>query len=151
MTPTELLKDLTAKGIQLEPTSRGTLRIRAASPPDDVTYELIRQHKPALLDLLVPHRDPNEEDCPEHWLHIPMLPPKGSKADVVLPNGQGARYRVKLFGMWYIIRCEPTISETHVSTVDTHRKRRMFADLHEFYRWAWAEMYISRLTWRVVN
>ena len=58
---------------------------------------------------------------------------------------------MKLFGMWYIVRFEPTISETHISVTDTTPKRRMFADLSEFYRWAWAEAYVSELTFKDVN
>jgi hypothetical protein len=46
---------------------------------------------------------------------------------------------------------EPTISETTIAVVDTDLKRRMFADLHEFYRGAWAESHAYALTYREVN
>lgn len=144
MTADELLADLTAKGIQLE-VSGDKLRVYAAERPDEVTYALIRAHKAALLTLLNPARTPGEEDCPEHWRHVPMLPAKGERLVGV------GRHRVKLFGLWYLLRLMPTISETHVSVVDAKGKRRVFADLHELYRWAWAEQYAHTLTYREVN
>ena len=136
MKPHELLAELRARGIQLEPAG-DKLRF---TPADAVTPELreaIRQHKAALLSLLNPQRDTDIEGCPEHWLHIPLLPPKGSSLDTQ------DRYRVKLFGCWYIARHLPDISPTHVHVTDQNTVRRMFADLHEFYRWAWAEHYLG--------
>lgn len=145
MSADDLLADLAAKGIQLEPNG-DKLRVHAAEQPDEMTYDLIRRHKADLLALLQPERTPGDpwlaKDCPEHWRHIPVLPPKGT----VLTDS--ARYRVQLFNVWYIVHREPNISESHVSTVDTNSKRRMFADLHEFYRWAWAETHARGLTYR---
>jgi hypothetical protein len=74
-----------------------------------------------------------------------MLPPKGARLE------DTGRYRVQLFGVWYLLRLETTISETTISVVDADLKRRMFADLHEFYRWAWAESHAYALTYRQVN
>jgi hypothetical protein len=144
MTADDLLAELTAKGIQLEPNG-DKLRVHAAERPDEGVYNLIRAHKAALLALLQPARTPGDDGCPAHWEHLPMLPAKGERLE-----GDG-RHRVQLFGVWYLLRLETTISETTISAVDAEQKRRMFADLHEFYRWAWAESHAYALTYREVN
>ena len=149
MTLEPLLAELQAKGVTLQ-AEEGMLRVKPASLLDPATLELLRQHKLALLALLEPVRDAPQDDCPQHWTHIPELPPKGARALTGTPE-KPERYRVSLFGTWYIIRFEPSISETHVSVTCAQAKRRMFADLNEFYRWAWAEMYASSLTYRETN
>ena len=78
------------------------------------------------------------------------LPPKGARAFTGVPE-KPERYRVKLFGTWYLLRFEPTISEAHISVTCAEAKRRMFADLNEFYRWAWVEKYSQELSYREVN
>jgi hypothetical protein len=143
-----LLTTLRERGVTLT-TDGGQLRVRPASKVDGLTLELLRQHKAALLALLQPARTPGDDGCPDHWLHIPMLPPKGSS--ISADDAHGGRYRVKLFGRWYLVRCEPTISPTHVRVTDQDAVRRMFANLHEFYRWAWAETYAQALRFREVN
>jgi hypothetical protein len=144
VTADNLLEDLKKRGVKLE-VSPASGRLKVDAPKDAVTPELkaaLQEHKAALMALLQPKRTPGDEGCPEHWQHIPALAPKGT----VLTDS--ARYRVQLFNVWYIVHREPGISESHVSTVDTNSRRRMFADLHEFYRWAWAETHAHALTYR---
>lgn len=135
MNALELLATLRAQGVYLEPAG-DKLRVQPASKLDTVTLELLKQHKAALLALLN-QRDADTEGCPEHWLHIALIPPKGSSLDTQ------DRYRVKLFGCWYLIRHLPDISPTHVHVTSQDTVRRMFASLEEFYRWAWAEHYLG--------
>jgi TubC N-terminal docking domain len=126
----------------------------SVAPKEKLTPDILnalRQHKQALLTLLEPSRTPSDEGCPSHWLHIPVLPPKGWVALTTSEDGQGLRYRVQLFGKWYIVRFCPHISETHIEVSCTAPKRRMFADFHEFYRWTWAENFYSELRYREVN
>ena len=149
MSTAEVLDLLWARGVHLEPVG-GKLRVHAKVKPDAGIYDLIRQHKPALLALLEPLRDAKQDDCPRHWTHIPEFPPKGARALTGVPENP-ERYRVKLFGVWYLLRFGPTISETQVSVTCSQAKRRMFADLNEFYRWAWAEWYAQELSYREVN
>jgi hypothetical protein len=144
VTAHELLAALQARGVTLT-ADGGKLKARPASALDEGTLELLKQHKAALLSLLDPQRD-TDAGCPEHWRHLPVLPPKGATLDD--PNG---RWRVKLFGTWYIVSLKPDISPTHVHVTDQDTVRRMFASLHEFYRWAWAEHYAPTLRYREVN
>lgn len=149
-TTNELLATLRARGVVLEPAGD---KLRYA-PADVVAPELreaIRQHKAALLALLTPARTPGEEDCPDHWRHIPVLPPKNDTAPTTDDDGKPARYRVCLFGVWHLIRFKPDISPTHIATVDSNLKCRMFANLHELYRFCWAEHYAPALHYREVN
>lgn len=142
----ELLAVLRERGVTL--TADGEkLKARPAAAIDEGVLELLKQHKAALLALLNPQRDADQEDCPPHWRHIPMLPPKGSSISAL--DELKGRYRVKLFGRWYLIRCEATVEA--VAVVDSEGKRRMFADLHELYRWAWAEHYGPMLRYREIN
>lgn len=148
-TAAELLSHLTRQGFRLEVRGEA-LRV---SPKEALTNDLrqsIKALKPALLALLEPARSPETEGYPKHWEHIPELPAKGAWAIMGTPETP-ARYRVCLFGRWYLLRFEPTISETTVSLVDSQTKRRMFADISEFYRWAWAEAYAAELTFRETN
>jgi TubC N-terminal docking domain len=150
MTATQLLNELTELGITLTPLG-DTLTV---SPKSKLTPELVtalKSEKRALLALLNPTRTENDEDCPKHWLHIPRLPPKGQQVITESDNGQGLRYRVRLFEKWYIVRFCPHISETTVEVACTKPKRRMFADLNEFYRWAWAETFYADLTFKPLN
>ena len=149
MTLEPLLAELQAKGVTLQ-AEEGMLRVKPASLLDPETLELLKHHKAALLTLLEPIRDAPQDDCPSHWTHIPLLPPKGARALTGTPD-KPERYRVKLCGVWYIIRFEPTISETHIGVTCAQARRRMFADLSEFYRWAWAEIYASSLIYRETN
>jgi hypothetical protein len=150
MTPHELVAELTALGVSLE-VRGGRLR---ASPKSRITTDLdaaLRIQAKALVTLLEPSRTDSNEGCPSHWLHIPMLPPKGDKAITQTDDGQGLRYRVKLFGVWYLLRFAPHISADTVEVVCQACKRRMFASLDEFYRWAWSEKFHSELSYREVN
>ena len=147
MSTAEFLDLLRARGIHLEPVG-GKLRVHAEGKPDAETYELIRQHKRALLALLEPARDASQDDCPPHWTHILLLPPKGARAFTGVPE-KPERYRVKLFGMWYLLRFEPTISATHIRVTCAEAKCLMFADLNEFYRWA--EKHVAGLSYQVTN
>jgi hypothetical protein len=124
------------------------------SPKSKLTPELVaalRNHKQALLSLLEPSRADGDDGCPSHWLHIPVLPPKGQQAFTQGEDGQGLRYRVKLFDIWYMLRFAPHISSDTIEVVCQGSKRRMFADLNEFYRWAWAEKNYRDLLYREVN
>jgi hypothetical protein len=56
MTAAQLLAELRARGIELEPADGG-LRVRAAAPPEPELREAIRRHKAELLALLAPRRD----------------------------------------------------------------------------------------------
>ena len=119
---------------------------------DRLTPDLVaalREHKGALLSLLTPARSP-DEGCPAHWQHLPLLPAKGERVETQNDAG-GLRYRVALFGRWFIVRFRPNVSQTHVEVTGDDGKRRAFADLYEFYRWAWAERYAGALTYRAVN
>lgn len=139
----ELLSELTCRGFQLK--AEGD--VLSVFPSDSLTQDLrraIKAHKPSLLALLVPQRDPSLDGCPCYWKDIPELPPRKARA-VPGTAEQPERYRVRLFGMWYLIRFEPTISEEQVSITCAGSKRRMFASLSEFYRWAWAEHHIAEL------
>ena len=127
----------------------GELVIR---PKDRLTPDLItalKEHKPALLSLLEPARSP-DAGCPAHWQHLPLLPAKGERVSTE-DNAGGLRYRVALFGRWFIVRFCPNVSPTHLEVVGGDGLRRAFADLHELYRWAWAEQYAGALTFRAVN
>jgi hypothetical protein len=53
MNAAQLLTELRARGIQLEPAGDG-LRVRAAAPPEPELREAIRRHKAELLALLAP-------------------------------------------------------------------------------------------------
>jgi hypothetical protein len=53
MTAAQLLAELRARGIELEPADGG-LRVRAAAPPEPELREAIRRHKAELLALLAP-------------------------------------------------------------------------------------------------
>ena len=121
-------------------------------PKDRLTPSLIaalKEHKGVLLSLLIPTRSP-DEGCPSHWQHLPLLPAKGETVRTQDDTG-GLRYRAALFGRWFIIRFCPNVSETHIEVTGNDGKRRAFADLHEFYRWTWAEQYAGTLTYRTVN
>ncbi len=149
MTLSELRCELDRAGITVK-VEEGRLM---AAPSERLTPELkaaIKAHKPALVSLLEPSRS-SDEGCPEHWRHIPVLSPKGEHVPTQDAQGKGLRYRVKLFDRWYIIRFCPNVSETHVEVAGSDGKRRAFADLHELYRWAWAEAYVSELKYRAVN
>jgi TubC N-terminal docking domain len=149
MTHAKLLSQITAQGIRLE-IKEGRL---FALPKDKVTpelFETLKAQKQALLSLLEPKRNQDNEDCPDHWLHIPILPPKGERVTTT-NEGKGLRYRVCLFGHWYIIRFCPNISETQIEITGQDEKRRAFADLHEFYRWAWSEQFHAEICFRVAN
>lgn len=148
-TAAKLLHNLARQGFKLEPHG-DTLRVAPSEALTDDLRQCIRTHKAALLALLEPLRSPGAEDYPTYWAHIPELPPKGVQAATGTPD-KPARYRVCLFGKWYQLRFEPGITKTTVSVVDIETKRRMFADLSEFYRWAWAEAYVSELTFREMN
>jgi hypothetical protein len=83
-----------------------------------------------------------ETTCPNHWLHIPLLPSRVTTMD---SEQKGKRYRVNLFTRWYIIRFCPNISNEHVEVTGDDKKHRAFANLDEFYRWAWAENYFGEI------
>jgi hypothetical protein len=149
MTAADLLAEVNNRGITLEALG-DVLRV---TPRDALTDDLrraLKAHKAALLALLAPERSP-DGGCPDHWVWIPELPQKGRQVVTQGACGRGSQYRVQLFGRWYIVRFEPTISATHVSVVDADRVRRLFADLHELYRWAWAETYAAELRLRASN
>jgi hypothetical protein len=80
-----------------------------------------------------------------------LLPPKAQQALTQNADGEGSRYRVNLFGQWYIIRFCPNISVDQIDVTCTASKHRPFADLNEFYRWAWAETLYTDLVFRSVN
>jgi hypothetical protein len=150
MTPHELVAKLTTLGVSLE-VRGGRLR---ASPKSRITTSLdeaLKVQAKALIALLNAARSNDDDGCPVHWLHIPVMPPKGRSVITQSEDGQGLGYRVKLFEQWYIVRFCPHISESHVEVVCTTPKRRMFADLHEFYRWAWAENFYANLTYKSLN
>jgi hypothetical protein len=140
MTAPAVLAQLSALGISLEATPEGTLR---ASPISKLTPELIetlKMQKQALIRLLEPSLSKNDDTCPKHWLHIPVL--------TLNTSDRAGRYRACLFGKWYILRFTPNISATTIEVTCAIPKRRMFADLNEFYRWAWAEHYHAELTFK---
>ena len=149
MNAADLLSELTSKGFKLEPAGEA-LRVSPREALTDDLRQSIKALKPALLALLAPARTPDLEGCPDHWRHIPELPPKGAQA-ATGTHVQPARYRVCLFGKWYLLRFELGISDTHVSVTDAKATRRMFTNMHELYRWAWAETYAAELTFRPVN
>lgn len=110
-------------------STRRTETKRCHSQPDTAP-----QARPTRL--LEPVRDAVQDGSPSHWTHIPCLPPKGAKALTGTPE-KLQHYRVKLFGTWYLLRFEPSISETrvHPHILDnvsegqlepamSHRKRR---------------------------
>jgi TubC N-terminal docking domain len=150
VTAPELLSQLHTLGISLE-LQDGRIFAR---PKDRLTPDLLetlKSQKQALLSLLLPSRAETVDGCPGHWLHISVLPPRGQHAITQSADGQGLRYRVCLFGKWYVLRFATHVSETHVEVACTFPKRRMFADLNEFYRWAWAETFYGELQYKAVN
>ena len=112
-------------------------------PKDKLTPEIsatLKQHKQPLIALLEPSRSQDPSAKPQHWSYLPELPAKGE------PYDNTKRYTVNLFGTWYLLSFDLDISETTVRVVDTHKKRRMFHDLNEFFRWACAEKLYSDLS-----
>lgn len=150
MTLFQLVKELDRQGVTLKAEGKA-LRIQADMPPDPFLREQIRAQKVALLACLDPQRTPGEEGCPERWWHVPVLPPKGDRVQTAGPTGEGLRYRVQLFNRWYLLRFRPSRGPESIDVVDAEAKYRAFSDLHEFYRWAWAETYLSSLALQAVN
>jgi hypothetical protein len=152
VTTADLLAALRERGITLKALG-DVLRVTPRDALTDDLRQAIKAHKVALIALLEPERslDRGTGTCPDHWLRIPELPQKGRQVITQGACGRGSRYRERLFGRWYIVRFEPTISDTHVAVVDADRVRRLFADLDEFYRWAWAEAYAPAVRLRSPN
>lgn len=144
----ELREELTRAGVSLKPIG-GALDVRPKSRLTPDLIAAIRAHKAALLSLLEPARS-NPDGLPEHWRHVPELPAFGGLAETTDEWGP-RRYRVALFGAWYLVRFELDAEEGSISVVSTDRRRRVFASLHELYRWAWAEHYAAELRYRAVN
>lgn len=149
MTAQRVLSELSKRGVTLQTTERGTLRFHPAEAVTPELKEAIKQHKASLLALLEPQRTADTGNCPEHWQHIPLLPAKDLKVTTQDDEGKGRRYRVCLFGVWYLLSYRPTISTEHFEAVDEQRTRRMFANLEELYLFTWALNFQTGL--RTVN
>lgn len=52
----------------------------------------------------MPERDTDLTGCPSHWQVVPDLPPKGYRAPTQGPDGYGTLYKVKLRGLWFLIK-----------------------------------------------
>ncbi len=112
--------------------------------------DAIRQHKPALLELLArsggrlepeelrrcaggwgaPTRDPDPWGCPMHWHGVPELPPKGARVRLMDGSGYGALYRVKVAERWYLLKFLPPF-DGRLSLTDTQGRTRVLASLEE--------------------
>lgn len=149
MTVAELQDTLTAHGVTLEPTEEGKLRVHGALTPE--LRAAVKAHKAALLSLLEPERTPDTDGCPDHWRHIPMLPAKGEGVVPVDDHGDGTRWRVCLFGTWYLLRFCPNVSATHVEATSQDGKHYAAPSLDSLYRALWAETFHAELTLRTVS
>ncbi|MCA9835699.1 MAG: hypothetical protein KC422_02245 [Trueperaceae bacterium] len=145
LTPEGLVRELTSCGV--------TLRVEGehlvVTNKNKLTRDLIdalKSHKLELIHLLNPQRS-HDASVPDHWRHIPVMPVKGERVARFGPNGEGLRYRICLFDVWYIIRFEENADVLRVTNLENGvPKNRMFTTLDEFHRWAWAETFFRDLT-----